>query len=45
MPQKKARKHLRAVRKGYLDMAAEKEGGGSYRSGGFQNNSVNISSY
>ena len=24
---KKARKHLRAVRKGHLDMAAEKEGG------------------
>ena len=32
---KKARKHLRAVRKGYLDMAAEKEGGKSYKSGAF----------
>ena len=28
---KKARKHLRAVRKGHLDMAAEKEGGESYK--------------
>ena len=26
MPQKKAEKHLSAVRKGHLDMAAEKEG-------------------
>ena len=32
---KKARKHLRAVRKGYLHMAAEKEGGKSYKSGAF----------
>ena len=31
----KARKHLRAVRKGHLDMAAEKEGGESYKSGAF----------
>ena len=31
----KAGKHLRAVRKGHLDMAAEKEGGESYKSGAF----------
>ena len=31
---RKARKYLRAVRKGYLDMAAEK-GGESYKSGAF----------
>ena len=42
---KKARKHLRAVRKEHLDMAAEKEGGESYKRGAFQNTSVNISSY
>ena len=33
--EKKTRKHLRAVRKGHLDMAAEKEGGQSYESGAF----------
>ena len=32
---KKARKHLRAVRKGHLDMAVEKEGRESYKSGAF----------
>ena len=32
---KKARKHLRAIRKGHLDMAAEKEGGESYKTGAF----------
>ena len=44
MPQKKARKHLRAIRKGHLDMTAEKEGGESYKTGAFWDNSVNISS-
>ena len=32
---KKARKHLRAVRKGHLCMAVEKEGRESYKSGAF----------
>ena len=32
---KKAINHLRPVRKGHLDMAAEKEGGESYKSGAF----------
>ena len=34
---KNARKHLRAVTKGYLDMAAEKEWKESYKSDAFQN--------
>ena len=32
---KKARKHLRAVRKEHLEMTAEKEGGETYRNGAF----------
>ena len=32
---KKAIKHLRPVRKGHLEVAAEKEGGESYKSGAF----------
>ena len=31
----KARKHLRAIRKGHLDMVSEKEGGESYKSVAF----------
>ena len=42
---KKPRKYLREVRKEHLDMTAEKEGAESYKSGAFQNNSVNIPSY
>ena len=35
MPQKKAEKHLRAVRKGHLDMAAEKQDENHINSGAF----------
>ena len=42
---KKARKHVRAVRKGYLDMEVEQEGGESYESGALWNISLNISKY
>ena len=45
MPQKKARKHVRAVRKGYLGMEVENEGEESYKSGVLWNISLNISQY